>query len=217
MSLFLVIGQRSNGIKNLAIRIAMNYNQPTCPDAHPSLQIFGLAQYELLSSHTQIGVKPQHIAAQLQQICTLSLAFPLLSCIKYNARHQLTCQQLHGCTPIKCLLRKLATYEYLSRQVLDTDESVIHLFLTSCQPHDLHHLYVEVLLLDGTNKTNKYGLYLLYVVKDTGVRTYILVCCVLITSEIMENSGQVLRMLQEIKACYQREHAIVSKLNIIGI
>ncbi len=98
-------------------------------------------------------------------------------------RHQITLQQLDGRTPIQSLLANFASDDFVSEHMLDADNRVTHLFFASRQSLDLYHRYPEVLLLDCTYKTNKYGLPLLNVVGITGVNTSFLVCCAFIKAE----------------------------------
>ncbi len=114
MGPFLVVGRRSAGVKALSVRVATHNHDPTSPDALPSLQRLRPAQCELLSSLTNIGLKPRQIAAQLQQSRSTSSPQPLLPRNFDNARHQLTHQMLEGRTPIQSLLTQFAAGDFVS-------------------------------------------------------------------------------------------------------
>jgi hypothetical protein len=192
---FLVVGQRSDGVWGLTVRVATHNHPPISPDAHPSLRRLGPAQRKLLSSLIDIGVKPRHIVAQLQQSHSALDALPLLPRNIYNACLQLKLQQLNGCTPIQSLLTEFATDDFVSQHMLDIENRVTHLFFASRQSLELYNLYPDVPLLARTYKTNKYGLPLLNIVGITSVKTSFLVCCSFIPSESEANFGWVLQTL----------------------
>ncbi len=86
----MVVGRRSAGIWGLTVRVLTHNHDPTGPDAHPSLRRLAPTQRELLSSLTNIGLKPRQIAAQLQQSRSLPTPLSLLPRDLYNAQHELT-------------------------------------------------------------------------------------------------------------------------------
>jgi hypothetical protein len=85
--------------------------------------------------------------------------------------------------------------DFVSEHKLDTDNHVTHLFFASRQSLDLYHCYPEVLLLDCTYNTNKYGLPLLNVVGITGINSTFLVCCAFVKSEGEDDFHWVLQKL----------------------
>ncbi len=186
---FLVVGQYSDGVWGLTVRVATHNHPPTSPDAHPRLRKLRPAQRELLFSLTDMGVKPQHIVAQLQQSHSAPDALPLLSRDIYNACHQLTLQQLNGRTPILSLLTEFAPDDFVSQHMLDIENRMTHLFFASRESLWLYNLYPHVSLLDCTYKTKKYVLSLLNIVGITGVKTSLFVCCSFIPSESEANFG----------------------------
>ncbi len=157
---FLIIGRRSAGIWGLSVRVGMHNHDATIPEAHPTLRRLGSAHQQLVASLTNVGVPPRQIAAELKQSSTAPTAIPIPQDL-YNMRHQITLQQLDGHTPIQLLLANFASDDFVSEHMLDADNRVTHLFFASRQSLDLYHRYPEVLLLDCTYKTNKYGLPLL--------------------------------------------------------
>ncbi len=192
---FLVVGRRSAGIWGLTVRVGTHNHGPTRPDAHPTLRRLGPTQRELVSSLSDVGVRPRQLAAQLQQTRTTPTAIPLLPRDIYNVRHELALQQLAGRTPIQSLLANFAMDDFVSEHKLDTDNHVTHLFFASRQSLDLYHCYPEVLLLDCTYNTNKYGLPLLNVVGITGINSTFLVCCAFVKSEGEDDFHWVLQKL----------------------
>ncbi len=71
----------------------------------------------------------------------------------------------------------------------------MHLFFASQQSLHLFELYPEVLLLDCTYPTNRYGLPLINMVGMTGVKLSFLVGCAFLPSESEEDFDCVLEML----------------------
>ncbi len=102
---------------------------------------------------------------------------------------------LDGRTPIQSLLIDFATDDFVLEYQLDTDNRVTHLVFASRQSLDLCHLYPEVLQLDCTYKTNKFGLPLFNIVEITSVKTSFLVCCVFTKSEGEDDFHWVLQTL----------------------
>ncbi len=102
---------------------------------------------------------------------------------------------LNGRTPIQALFLQLAADDFVWEYKLDADVHVTYLFFASHRSIHLFMLHPEVLLLDCTYKTNKFGLPLLNMVGITGVKLSFLVGCAFILSEGEEDFCWVLHYL----------------------
>jgi hypothetical protein len=81
------------------------------------------------------------------------------------------------------LLSQFAADDFVREYQVDAIGHVTHLFFASQQSLHLFELYPEVLLLDCTYQTNRYGLPLLNMVGMTGVKLSFLVGCAFLPSE----------------------------------
>ncbi len=192
---FLVIGRRSAGLWGVVVRNAAHNHGPTSPSAHPSLRRLTTGQQELVNSLTKVGVRPSQIEAQLQETRATAEELPLLARDIYNIRHQQMRESLDGRTPIQALLLQFAADDFVWEYKLDTEGHVTHLFFASHRSLHLFLLYPEVLLLDCTYKTNRFGMPLLNMVGITGVKLSFLVGCAFIQSEGEEDFCWVLECL----------------------
>ncbi len=193
--LFLVVGRQSAGLWSLIVRVGAHNHQPTSPDSHPSLRRLDAGQRDVVSSLTVAGVSPRQIEAHLQQTRTTTERLPLMPRDLYNIRYQLRRESLNAQTPIQALLREFAADDFVHEYQLDTDGHVTHLFFASRRSLHLFLLYPEVLLLDCTYQTNRYGLPLLNMVGMTGVKLSFLVACAFLRSESEEDYRWVLERL----------------------
>jgi hypothetical protein len=87
------------------------------------------------------------------------------------------CEALRGQTSIQALLSQSAADDFVREYQLDANGHVTHLFFASRLSLHLFLLYPEVLLLDCSYQTNRYGLPLLNMVGITGVKLSFLVGC----------------------------------------
>jgi hypothetical protein len=179
----------------LTVRNAAHNHGATRPSAHPTLRQLNDGQRDLVASLTKVGVSPLQIEAQLQQTRTTTEELPLLTRDIYNIRHQQMRESLNGRTPIQALLSQLTADDFVSEFKLDAENHVTHLFFASHRALHLFMLYPEVLLLDCTYKTNRFGLPLLNMVGMSGVKLSFLVGCAFIQSEGEEDFRWVLECL----------------------
>ncbi len=138
-------------------------------------------------------MRPKQIEAHLQQTRATAAELPLLTRDLYNVRYQISRELLNGLTPIQALLSQLAADDFVWEYQLDSDRRVTHLFFAYRRSLRLYSLYPEVLLLDCTYKTNRYGLPLLNMVGMTGVKLSFLVGCAFLRSESEEDFQWALR------------------------
>ncbi len=179
----------------MIVRVGHHNHGSTRPDVHPSLRQLSDSQHEVVVSLTDAGVKPRQIEAHLQQSRTTDDEVPLVICDVYNIRHRHLRESLNGRMPIEALLSQLTAEDFVLDYELDTDRHVTHLFFASRRCLYLFSLYPEVLLLDCTYQTNRYGLPLLNMVGITGVKLSFLVGSAFLQSEMEQDFRWVLEKL----------------------
>ncbi len=116
----------------------------------------------------------------------------------YNARHRLLIDALGGQTPIQALFAQLTTDDFMWEFKACAAGNITHLFFASLSSLDLVKSYPEVLLLDCTYKTNRFGLPLLNITGITGLGTSFYLAFAFIKAEAERDITWVLEQLAKI-------------------
>ena len=130
-------------------------------------------------------------ALQLANPDTLVLAQDI-----YNERKQLQLQNLAGRSPIEAMVYELKQMDFFYQyKTLDTGE-VTHVFFAHPKSIELYQWYPEVLLMDCTYKTNRFGMPLLNIMGTTSLGTTYYLGFIFLSGETEEDYLWALKELK---------------------
>ncbi len=116
----------------------------------------------------------------------------------YNARHRLRIESLAGQTPIQALFSQLSANDFEWEYLTSEAGNVTHLFFAPMSSIDLVEFYPEVVLLDCTYKTNRFGLPLLNIIGITGLGTSFYLAFAFLRAEAEKDFTWALEQLAKI-------------------
>jgi len=116
----------------------------------------------------------------------------------YNARAKIKRENLAGRTPIIALLETLKQSNWKYEFKLNEDNKIVSLFFAKKESLSLAKKISNVLLLDCTYKTNKFGMPLMNIIGITSVNTSFFVGFVFLDSETIPYYSWALEKLKEI-------------------
>jgi hypothetical protein len=129
---------------------------------------------------TQAGSMPREIASAIR------LADPTVRILAqdiYNERRKQRVERLAGKSPIEAMVIWLENSEWFAEVKQDIDGRVTHIIFAHPKSIALLKRYPEVLLMDCTYKTNRFGLPLLDIIGCTGLNKSFFAAFVFISKE----------------------------------
>jgi hypothetical protein len=126
---------------------------------------------------------------------------PLRSRDIYNFRYKKERELLGGQIPMQFMFRQFDQHDFVWEHQTDAEHHVTYLFFTSHDSVLLFASFPEVILLDCTYQTNRFGLPLLNMVGITNISISFYVAFSFIKSESEEDYRWVLRQLTAYLSC----------------
>jgi hypothetical protein len=167
---FNVIIYRDSNQWQLRIQNGYHNHPPSHhPSAHNVFRKRTSSQKESIQGMSQAGVAPKQIltAVRQQDPSTHVTARDI-----WNERTINRANYLRGRSPIEALLDDLSTSEWIFDFQKDPDNHIRYLFFTHKKQVELLLTNPDILIMDCTYRTNKYGLPLLHILGCTNIQTF---------------------------------------------
>lgn len=146
-----------------------NHASSLNPMAHNVYRRRTPKQKDMIESMTYAGIRPMQIMVALQQDDPNTLVSA--SDVR-NERKAVRRKYLNGRSPIETVLDDLSTPDWIFSLRRDSDNHVQRLLFVHQKQIKLLLANPDVLLMDCTYRTNKYGLPLLHIIGCTNIQTF---------------------------------------------
>jgi hypothetical protein len=162
----LVIHQKDDQWKLRVTNDRHNHGTSLNPSAHHVYRRRTPAQKQMIDSLSKSGVAPKHVLTQIRQDDPATFIKP--QDIR-NEKHSAQLNFLNGRSSIEALLDNLCSPDWISDVTLDPEDHVQRLFFAHKKQVELLRANPDVVMMDCTYRTNRYGLPLLHILGSTSL------------------------------------------------
>jgi hypothetical protein len=198
---FSLVGARKDEVWTLRVQNGKHNHGPSSAKGHSTLRKLDKAQKVEVECFASAGMKPRNIEARIVQGLHNSRLRPLQIRDIYNFRQNIEREMLGGLIPVQFLFRQFNVNDYVWEYKTDAENPVTHLVFASHKSLSLFMSFPEVLLLDCTYQTNRFGMPLLNMVGVANVSTSFHVDFSFIESEAEDDYRWVLEQLPKHLNC----------------